>query len=161
MSPPTLNYEPPQAGRVSWNRLPTGGLAIVVATVRHKAGPSFAAALDFWGRAGVLGLLASPVLAPLTVLLHTLLVSKRPRAIIEIGVDEIVIRDRGDVGLGWWCTTLRWPRKDVGGFRRNRFERMLFLRVPGKISHDLLDGLDEPTLEKVCRLVDQAMIETG
>lgn len=160
MSPLTLNYEPADAGRVSWSPLHGGGLTIVVATIRHKAIPSLAAAFGFWGRGGVLGLLVSPVLAPLTVFLCTLLVTKKPRAVIEIGIDHIVVRDRGDEGLGWWCTTSRWSRRDVGEFRRNRFESMLFLRIPGQVSHDLLSGLDEQTLIDVCQLIDRAMTET-
>ncbi len=86
------------------------------------------------------------VLLPLSILLGAPIwlnkVRFAPGVVVEVTRDELIVTDcRGNIAV-----INRWPRKDVGEFRPNRFDRMMLVRVPGVSNLDVLVGLDHDVL---------------
>jgi hypothetical protein len=152
MSPQTpkaeLQYEsPPDLREVMVELSPDGSVTITVPT-RRTAWRYISAMC-----AGKIGAI---VIAPIAWLIFVLFATKRPRAVLRITPEEFIVVEHRDDTLGRIATTRSWPRKDVGELRRNRFDKGLWMTLPGRDSFGLLEDVDGPMLDAVAAAIAEA-----
>jgi hypothetical protein len=66
-----------------------------------------------------------------------------PRAMITVEGGKLTIRENN----GENTQERSWPADELTECRPNRFQRSLFLRIPGKEATDVLENLDEELLQ--------------
>ena len=118
-----------------------GGVTITVPTRRKDFRHVVSAML----RVHVLGILAVPAI----FLLYKAFATRRPRAVVTLTPEELILIETSDDGPGFQTTVVSWPRSEVAEVRPNRYSKGLYLRVPGKQNVDLLTDLPAETLKTI------------
>ena len=148
-SPPAarLDYaSPARDAAVLVDERPDGGVTITIPTRRKQ-----------FGRIGRWLVGEAILLWPLVWLLHRLLASNEPRAILRLTPDEFILTERSDDGLGYVATSRSWPRRSLTEMRANRYVSGIYLRVAGKENVDLLIDLPREETEVIGAALEQAM----
>jgi hypothetical protein len=118
-----------------------GGVTITVPTRRRN----FRHVVSTMLHVHVLGFVA----APMIYLLYKAFATRRPRAVVTLTRDELILTETSDDGPGFQTTVVSWPRSEVAEVRPNRYSKGLYLRVPGKQNVDLLTDLPAQTLQTI------------
>lgn len=83
-----------------------------------------------------------------TLIIRTCLrLPKPPRAVFEVSDEQfkMTLRNRGSGEV----TTFDWPRSAVAEARANRYERGLWLKVPGHVNDTYLSDLPRESIERI------------
>jgi hypothetical protein len=138
-----LRYEPHEAARpVVVER--EGGVTRVVVPMQGPYVP-----VPRWvGDLDLLALIVAPVWWVGTLIVRTCLrLPKPPRAVFEVD-DERVKVSMTDPGSGE-TTAFDWPRSAVAEARANRYDRGLWLNVPGHVKDTYLADLPRESIERI------------
>ena len=137
---PTLQYETPGTAGLRVEEHADGGVTITVPTRRRNLAHVCATV----GGSHLLGILAALPLWLAALLLAT----RRPRAVIRLTDDQIVLTETSDEGPGYRTTVRSWPRGAVE-LRPNRYGDGLYVQVPGKENFDALTDVPRPMIQHI------------
>jgi hypothetical protein len=75
-----------------------------------------------------------------------------PRAVLELTAEHFTLTEHGADTV-----TRTWPLHEVGEVRPNRYDRGLYVRIPGKDNFDMLADLDRRLVEHVGNRLSAAL----
>jgi hypothetical protein len=143
MPPSSLSYEPTAAARpVLVER--DGGVTRIIVPMRgpYAPVPRWVNELDFFA------VIVAPAWWIATLIVRTILrLPKPPRAVFEISDDrfKMSLRDPSAAEV----KSFDWPRAAVAEVRANRYEKGLWLNVPGHVKETYLSDVPRVTIKRL------------